>query len=341
MKHRNLIAVIKNFVIFLIIYLLLSFMAVMLIYEGLFARTEPYGYSMFISRDDIEQQYAVRDVKFDSCGFSVSAAIYGETKDKLVILGHAKDGSSADILPEARFFLENGFSVMTMDFVGHSNSEGNSQSGLHQSVYDMENAIGFARSEGFENIYLYGIGIGGYAAASCADEEGVRGVASISAYSSIQDLTLEYAVDKMSILGYLEYPIMLLYQQILYGDDMKNNAVEGINSSDVPVIIINGTADDKVKYDGAALINAADRITNENVIYKTVENGVHLSLMRTEEARNLIDKFNEDAYMLYYEHDGNVPVAAIEDLYDAVDREAASQLDAGLMNEILSVFSCS
>ena len=338
MKHRNLIAVIKNFVIFLVIYLLLSFMAVMLIYEGLFARTEPYEYSVFISRNDIEHQHTVRDVNFDSCGFSVNAAIYGETKDRLVILGHAKDSSSADMLPEAKFFLENGFSVMTMDFIGHSNSEGNSQSGLHQSVYDMENAIKYARSEGFGNIYLYGIGIGGYAAASCADEECVRGVAAISAYSSIPDLTLEYAVSKMSILGYLEYPIMLLYQQILYGDDMNHNAIEGINSSDVPVIIINGTADDKIKYDGAALINASERITNDKVIYRTVENGVHLSLMRTDEARNLIDKFNEDAYMLYYEHDGNVPIASVDALYDAVDSEAASQLDAELMNEILGVF---
>lgn len=338
MKHRNLIAVIKNFVIFLIIYLLLSFMAVMLIYEGLFARTELYEYSVFISRDDIEQQYTVRDVNFDSCGFSVSASIYGENKDRLVILGHAKDGSSADMLPEADFFLENGFSVMTMDFIGHGNSEGNSQSGLHQSVYDMENAIGFARTEGYENVYLYGIGIGGYAAASCADEEGVRGVAAISAYSSIPDMTLEYAVGKMSVLGYLEYPIMMLYQQILYGNDMKHNAIEGINSSDVPVIIINGTADDKIKSDGAALVNAADRITNEKVIYRTVENGVHLSLMRTDEARNLIDKFNEDAYMLYYEHDGNVPIASVDALYDAVDSEATSQLDAELMNEILGVF---
>ena len=338
MKHRNLIAVLKNFVIFLLIYLILSFMAVMMIYEGLFARTEPYEYSVFISREDIEQKYPVRDVSFESGGFSISAAVYGENKDKLVILGHAKDGSSADVLPEADFFLDNGFSVLTMDFTGHSNSEGNSQSGLHQSVYDMENAIAFARSEGYENIYLYGIGIGGYAAASCADEEGVSGVAAISAYSSISDMTFEYALDNMSFLGYLEYPIMMLYQYILYGDDISNNAINGINSSDVPVIIINGTADDKIKYDGAALINASDRITNENVVYRTVEDGVHLSLMRTEEARNLIDSFNEDAYMLYYEYEGSVPIGKIDDLYSSVDKETASGLDEELMNEILSVF---
>lgn len=338
MKHRNLIAAIKNFVIFLLIYILLSFTVIMVMYEGLFTKTDVYEYSVFISREDIEHTYPVRDVSFTSGGFSVSAAVYGENQDKLVILGHAKDGSSTDMLPEAIFFLDNGFSVLTMDFIGHGMSEGNSQSGLHQSAYDMENAIAFARSDGYKDIYLYGIGIGGYAAASCADQEGVRGVAAVSAYSSIPDMTLQYATGNMGVLGYLEYPIMMLYQYLIYGKDINDNAVDSINSSDVPVIIINGTADEEVKRDGAALINASDRITNENVIYRTVENGAHLSLMRSEEARNLIESFNEEAYLLYYEYDGSVPVAQIEALYDSVDREAASRLDENLMNEVLGVF---
>ncbi len=338
MKNKNLFAALKSFLIFFVIYLLLSFTVVMLIYEGKFARTEEYDYSLFISSEDIEQTYPVSEVDFESRGFIINASIYGENTDKLVILGHAKDGSSKDMFPEASFFLDNGFSVMTLDFTGHSASGGTSQYGLQQSVFDMENAVKQANEQGYTDIYLYGIGIGGYAAAACADMDGVKGVAAISAFSSISDMTLEYATENMGILGYLEYPVMLLYQYLTYGSDIGNSAVKGINASDVPVAVINGTADETVKYDGAALINSADKITNPNVRYITVEDGFHLSLMRTEEARELINDFNVRAYELYNEYSGSVATADIEKLYASVDSEAVSGLDENLMREVLEVF---
>ncbi len=338
MKHKGIKAAIKSFLVFLVIYLLLSFTVVMLIYENLFARTEVYDYSLFISSDDLKQSYQSNEFNFESRGFPINSVIYGENKEKIVILGHAKNSSSQDMLPEAKFFLDNGFSVMTIDFTGHSKSGGNSQYGLQQCVFDMKNAIDVVRSEGYENLYLYGIGIGGYAAATCASEEGVKGAAAISAFSNVSDMTLQYATDNMSVLGYLEYPVMMLYQYITYGSDISNSAIKGINKSDVPVIVINGTADEVVKYNGAALINSANEITNPNVVYRTVEGGVHLSLMRTDEARSLIDHFNKQAYTLYSDYNGSVPTAEIEELYSSIDTTTVSGLDKELMNEILSVF---
>lgn len=338
MKHRGIKAALKSFVVFLAIYLLLSFTVVMLIYEGLFARTEVYEYSLFISKEDVEQLYQSSDASFESRGFPINAVIYGDNKDKIVILGHAKNSSSQDMLPEAKFFLDNGFSVMTMDFTGHSKSGGNSQYGLQQCVFDMENAIAEVRTKGYSDIYLYGIGIGGYASAACAAEDGVKGVAAIAAFSSISDMTLQYATDNMSILGYLEYPIMMLYQYITYGSDIENSAIKGINESNVPVIIINGTNDETVKYNGAALINASDKLRNDNITFKTVESGYHSSIMRTEEAVDIINNFNKDAYALYNDYQGEVPVADIEALYSSVDKEAVSSLNEMLMQEILSVF---
>lgn len=338
MKHRKLFAVLKSFVIFLIIYLLLSFTVVMLIYEGLFARTEEYDYSLFISGTELEQEYSVIEANIESRGFILRGDIYGENRDKLVILGHAKDGSSMDMLPEAKFFLENGFSVMTLDFTGHNKSGGTSQYGLQQSVYDMKSAINYAAEQGYANIYLYGIGIGGYAAAACADSDGVKGVAAISAFSSISDMTLEYATKNMSVLGYIEYPVMMLYQYLVYGSDIGKSAVEGINNSDVPIIIINGTDDENVSYSGASLINSSGKITNPYVTYITAEGGLHLSLMRTEEAVAAINDFNKNAYAVYNEYGGEVPTYEIEALYDSVDTGVTSALDENMMGEILNVF---
>ncbi len=339
MKRRNLKTAISSFLISVIIFVIASFMIVMIIYEGLFTRVDEYEYSSFMTYEDMDKYYSGREVTFDSVGNSLYGRIYGEDiSDKLVIVGHSKGNTGENMMAEAQFFLDNGFSVMVFDLTGHGKSDGSSQVGLQRAVSDFEKAIEFVKAEGYSELYLYGTGISGYASAACADIEGVKAVASVSAFSSVSDMTLEYAVENMSILGYVEYPVMMLYQYFIFGSELEKSAVKGINNSDVPVVVINGTADDSIKYDGAALINAADEITNQNVIYKSVEEGRHDSLMRSADAVALLDRFNADAYELYNEYGGSVPVAEIEAIYGRYDREAMSELDYALMNEILSVF---
>lgn len=339
MKYRKLFAVIKSIVIFIIIYFLLSFTVVMLIYEGLFARTEEYEYSPFISVGDLEQKYQTEEITFESRGFLLNGYFFKADSDRLVILGHAKNGSLKDMLPEAYYFLKNGFSVMTFDFTGHSSSGGTSQFGLQQSVYDMENAIDYALNQGYTDIYLYGIGIGGYAAACCSDDENVKGVAAISAFSSISDMTLEYSTKNLSVFGYIEYPVMMLYQFITYGSDINNSAIDAINASSVPVVIVNGTADEEIDYNGSALINAESKIINPDALFISVENGLHLSLMRSAEAVEAINQFNEKAYELYNEFSGEVPVSEIEEVYASVDKEVTGSLNDEFMRKIIDAFS--
>lgn len=338
MKFKKLKTAVSSILISVVIYVIASFMVVMLMHEGIFARVEEYEYDSFMTYGDMGKYYSSREITLNSEGYPLYGRIYDNT-DKLVIFGHAKGGSGEDMMAEAKFFLDNGFSAMVFDFFGHGASEGPSQFGLHQAAIDLKNAIEFAKGEGYSEIYLYGIGIGGYAAASCADSEGVKAVASISSFSSVSDMTLEYATEGMSILGYLEYPIMMLYQYLLFGSGLENDAVSGINASDVPAIVINGTEDDTILYDGAALINCADEITNPDVVFRTVENGKHSSLMRSEAARELLDEFNTEAYRLYNEHGGSVPAGEIEAIYASYDREAMSELDTVIMNEVLTVFN--
>ena len=337
-KARNVKTAVSSVLISLAIYLIASFMIVMLIYEGLFARAEEYEYHSFLCYEDMNS-YPVSDISFDSRGFELFGKVYGDNKDKLVILCHSKGGTGEDMLAEVEFFIKNGYSAMVFDLSGHGKSGGNSQVGLYQPVYDLENAVNFAKGQGFEELYLYGIGVGGYASAICSDIDGVKAVASVSAFSSISTLTLQYATENMSIFGYLEYPIMMLYQYLVFGSAINDDAVSAINTATVPVAIINGTADETILYDNAALINSSSEITNANVIYKTVENGRHNSLMRSEAANELLDKFNEEAYELYNSYGGSVPTAEIEALYNSYSRVEMSELNTEIMNDILSMFN--
>lgn len=338
MKHRNLKTAISSFFISLAIFIIASFMVVMLIYEGLFARVEEYEHHSFLCYEDM-LNYKQREVSFESDVYSISGVIYGDNTEKLVILAHGKGGSGEDMLAEACYFADNGYSAMVFDFVGCGKSSGSSQLGLQRPVYELESAVEFAKEQGFTEIYLHGIGVGGYAAAACADIDGVKAVSAVSSFSTVADMTLEYATENMSVLGYLEYPIMMLYQYLVFGSELENNAVSGINNSDVPIIIINGTEDETIKHDGAALINSADKITNSKAVYFSVENGRHNSIMRTEDARKLLDKFNEEAYELYDSYGGAVPESEIMDLYAAYSRAEMSELDMELMNKIITLFN--
>ena len=338
MKNRTFKSALKSIIISLLIYLVASFMIVMIIYEGIFSRVEEYQYNSFITYEDM-LGYSPEEISFDSRGFAINGVIYKKgNSDKIVILGHSKGGSGEDMLPEAKFFLNNGFSAMVFDYVGCGKSAGSSQVGFQQPVYNFIDAIEYAQSNGYEKIYLYGRGVGGYAASVCSTIEGVMSVAAVSSFSSISDMTLEYATSNMGVLGYLEYPVMLLYQFLVYGSDVNNNAVDAINSSTVPILVVHGTNDETIHYDGASLINSSKKITNPNVVYKTIEGGKHSSLMRSEKANILLDEFNAEAYELYNNYNGNVPTADIEELYSLYNREEMSELNAEIMNEILALF---
>ncbi len=341
MKHRNLKTAISSLVVSLAIFLVASFLIVMIIYEGLFSRTEVYEHSLFITYEDMEKYYISREISFDSEGTEIYGRIYdNDASDRLVILSHSKDSSGENMLSEARFFLDNGYSAMVFDFTGHGQSGNTSQIGLQRSVTDLKNAVSFAEGENYHHIYLYGSGVGGYASAAVgADGETVESVAAVAAFSTVWDMTIQYATEGMGILGYIEYPVMMLYQQLVFRLDTERSAVDGINTSKGPVIVINSREDDTVIYDKAALINSAGDITAQNVTFKTLETGRHGSLMRTQAANDLLDEFNKEAYELNESYNGSVPETEIEAIYGRYDREKMSELNTELMNEVLAVFN--
>lgn len=72
-------------------------------------------------------------------------------------------------------------------------------------------------------------------------------------------------------LTYIEYPFIWLNNKLTFGSKANISAVDSINSSDAHVMIIHGTGDEVVKFDGASIISHKDEITNPNVVYKEID----------------------------------------------------------------------
>lgn len=340
MKHKALKTAVRSVLLSVLIYVILSFLIVMILYENLFSRKELYEYSVYLTYEDISLPY--REITFDSDGFKLYGRVYHEDgTEGTVILGHGKDGSGEDLLAEARFFAENGFTALVFDLTGHGKSEGTTQRGLCRAAADMESAVRFCENDeqlSQKPIFLYGFGVSGYGAALCSSRDSVKAVAAVSAFSDVPKMTLEYACSNMGVLGYLEYPIMLLYQYILFGDELERSAVDEINASDTPVLAIHGTSDETVSFLGASLSAREAQITGTNFQTFTVEGGKHYGILRSEEAVAYLDSYNDAAYELFRQYNGEVPAYLIDQFYEQYDREKMSELNAEMMQQIVLIY---
>lgn len=337
MKHRALKTAIRSVLLSVLIYVILSFLIVMTLYESLFSRKEIYEHSVYLTYEDMSLPY--REVAFDSDGFTLCGRIYNEDGEEgTVILGHGKDGSGEDLLAEARFFAGNGFAVLVFDLTGHGKSEGTTQRGLCRAASDMENAVLFCESDeqlSKKPIFLYGFGVSGYGAALCSSRDSIKAIVTVSAFSDVPKMTLEYACSNMGILGYLEYPVMLFYQYILFGDQLGRSAIDAINASDTPVLAIHGTSDETVSFLGASLSAGEAQITGANFQTLTIEGGKHHGVLRSEEAAAYLDSYNDAAYELFRQYNGDVPVYLINQLYEQYDCEKMSELNTEIMEQIV------
>lgn len=103
-------------------------------------------------------------------------------------------------------------------------------------------------------------------------------------------------------------------------------------------MIIHGDKDTTVNYDGAAIINNRDKISNPNVIFKTMVGKDHSNMFKSEDANNYIDEKNMYFLELYNEYNGKIPKDLFDDFYNNLDRHLTSQLNENFFNEVNEFF---
>jgi fermentation-respiration switch protein FrsA (DUF1100 family) len=120
--------------------------------------------------------------------------------------------------------------------------------------------------------------------------------------------------------------------------------VDGINASDTPVLIVHGSADESVSYDGASIIARREQITNPSVVYITCDaqnRSGHRNLFWSEAAVEYSQQKNQEYQALLDRYEGSVPDDARAEFYAGVDRFRTSELDVDLMDEINRFFESS
>lgn len=331
-----------------VVFSIVSLIVVQVLFNDTFSRTRPreQGLTAYLRYWDVEEQYEREEVSFLSGKNRLYGHLYGAgNPEGLVVISHGMGGGEESYLAEALYFVDHGYQVLCYSNTGCWDSEGKNCVGLNQSVLDLDAALTWVEGESrFDGVpvFLFGHSWGGYAVASIFhfDHE-IAASASVAGFNKAMPMIIEWGKGMMGPLIYAEYPFIWLNQKFTFGDTFSLTAVDAINSTDTPVLILHGDGDETVGYDTVSIISQKDRITNPNVQYvvcgKPPQND-HNKLFQSLESITYEEELNETYRELYDQYDGEIPEDIRREFYASVDKFLTVEPDAAFMERVVEFY---
>ena len=272
-KHGLLKKAACWFLAILLIYVASSVISSIAVFHYIFKRTD-YPRTFEISYVDIDNaRYPREAVSFSSGINTLKGYLYKKENAPGTIIVVNGIFSGADRhLAEIMFFLDNGWQVFSFDGTGIGESDGDGIIGLQQTKLDLLAAIAaIKQSQGDTPIVLYGHSAGGYAAVTALDAmPDIAAVVSIAGFNSPVETMYFHARQKVGFLASIEYPFLWLQNRVTFGEDANLTAIEVLDNTDTPVMIIEGSGDTVVPGD-IGIGRYCGQCKNPNVRYCYVD----------------------------------------------------------------------
>lgn len=345
-KARKILGIVLAAVV--VIFSIASMIMVQSIFDDTFSRTAPreQGHTAYLRYWDVEDQYGREAVSFLSGENRLYGHLYGAgNTGGLVVISHGMGGGEESYFAETLYFVDHGYQVLCYSNTGCWDSEGKNCVGLNQSVLDLDAALTWVEGESrFDGVpvFLYGHSWGGYAVAAIFhfDHE-IAASASVAGFNEAMPMILSWGEGMMGPLIYAEYPFIWINQKLTFGKTFGLTAVDAINSTDTPVLILHGDEDETVGYHTVSIISQKDRITNPNVRYvvcdKPPQND-HNRLFQSLESIAYIDELNETYDELYERYNHDIPEDVEREFYANADKFLTSAIDTDFMDNVLSFY---
>lgn len=319
-----------------------GFLAVRSIFHKVFARHDRMEDSISLWYKDTEGLVRKR-VTIVSGSAHLIGYLYGEKTQKgLVVVCHGIGSGGEDNLCMVKYLLEAGYQVFTFDYTGVYESEGASSIGFYQSVKDLNVVLRYIESSGLRDLplFLYGHSWGGYTvAAELNFRQHFAGIISVSGFSTPMAIAREVSKRLMpSFLAEIAMPFAALYQRVVFGKNYNLSAIDGINSSEVPVLIMHGKEDEVIRYDGASIISQREHIYNPNVQYYSEERpgkGGHMGIFFTKEGGEYHMAKKEELKMLKDLYYNRIPKDVQKRWFEKLDKSQANDMDPVFVKTVL------
>lgn len=306
----------KSIIIFCIVILaiaVITYIAIMIAHSIVFSRADYEKYDMvhYITYEDCDkQQYPREELSITSGENDLVGYLYGQESGKGLIIISPGHRDASDIkLYEILFFVDQGWSVLCFDYTGCYGSQGENMIGYIQAVKDLDAVLTYVENEErFQNmpLFLFGHSLGGYATAAVLQEGHDVDAAIIASGFDMPIEQWEYSIERYTgILRGITSKYARLFMELRFGDEAYISAVDGINSVDIPVLMISGTEDEY--YGGPSPIyDKREEISNPNCTCILLEGEGHYDYFLSAEALNYqktLEDSDEIDKWLYMEHD--------------------------------------
>lgn len=284
--------------------------------------------------------YTRRIVRFPSGQNMLEGQIYGEENTRaLVVFCHGIWSGPEEYLMPVTYLVDRGYRVFCFSYTSYGNSEGTWAKGLPQSPRDLDAALSYIRTEPSLQklpLFLMGHSWGAYAVTAVMNMQHseVRGLVALSGFNDPLEMTLDVASKVVGRGGAaLLKPWLILLNRNSFGRDWRLTAVDGLNASGVPALIVHGTADDFIGYETCSIIAKRDRITDPGAEYLTLPGKNHNNYFGDEETAAYQEEIAKGYRALSAKYKGRVPAAERHRYYSTVDLERANRPNTALYDQ--------
>lgn len=318
-RRKQIVLVLKIISTIFIIFGVVSILGILIAHSIVFGRVdyEQYDSEHYLLYSDLDKTQYPRDIlKIQSGDNVLTGYLYGtDNSNGLIIIspGHA---DANDIkLYEITYFVDNNWKVLCYDYTGCYNSQGDNMIGYTQSVHDLDAVLTYIEgSNDYQNVpvVLFGHSLGGYASAAVLQYgHNVKSAIIASGFDTPKE-QWTYSMERYTgVFNYLLKPFTTIFIYFKYGKERNLSAVDGINSVDIPILVISGT--DDIFYGGdSPIYRKRNNITNPNCFfdYKTETNhNGHYDYFLTDDALEYQLLIKSEIFTgeidksLYFQHD--------------------------------------
>jgi len=165
-----------------------------------------------------------------------------------VILFHGYCGEKSGMLKKSEIFLNNGYNVLLVDFIGSGGSEGNLTTIGFREAKDVIASIDFLKSKGEKKIILFGTSMGAVAIMKAIKDyqPEVKSLILECPFGSMRQTVIN-RFNNMNVPPFALAELLLFWGGVQNGfNTFKHNPAEYAKHIDIPTLLLWGQKDKKV-----------------------------------------------------------------------------------------------
>lgn len=339
---KRLVKILRFIAVIPILGLILVVLVFHYIITSSFSRGEYPPYPVINYRyDHYQDRYPRVSISFSSGKNRLQGFLYGDKEsDRLLVFCHGLGSGHEDYMNEIIYMTDAGYRVLAYDETGSGMSEGKTSVGVLQSALDLDAAFDYIESSDDLKdlpVYLMGHSWGGFAVAETLGRHDIVASVPIAAYAYPVDLLIDQGSKMVEEdLSGMKF-FFHLSQLITYGpENFKRNAVDSINSTDTPILLVHGNKDQMIPLETISIIAHKDKLTNPNVqtlILTKEEQNNHNNILHSADSLSHRKALN-DAFAAKMDSVKDLPKDVQEERAFQFRKEMVEAADLPLVNQV-------